>query len=69
MAQQNAKQMELGSLTEEQKIPLDSLSTLTGFPVDFIKKELLLEEDQLSLAELRRSMLTYLETHSEMLQG
>lgn len=69
MAEPSAKQMELGSLTEDQKIPLDSLSTLTGFPVDFIKKELLLEEDQLSLAELRRSMLTYLETHSEMLQG
>lgn len=68
MAQQSAKQVELGSLTEEQKIPLDSLSTLTGFPVEFIKKELLLEDDQLSLAELRRSMLTYLETHSEMLQ-
>lgn len=69
MAKLDATQMELGSLSEEQKIPLDSLSTLTGFPVDFIKKELLLDEDQLSLAELRRSMLTYLETHSEMLQG
>ena len=69
MAQTEASKMELGSLTEEQKIPLESLSTLTGFPVDFIKKELLLDDDQLSLAELRRSMLTYLESHSEMLQG
>ncbi len=69
MPQQDANQVELGNLTEEQKIPLDSLSSLTGFPVDFIKKELLLEEDQLSLAELRRSMLSYLESNSEMLQG
>ncbi|MBH47524.1 MAG: hypothetical protein CME71_05090 [Halobacteriovorax sp.] len=69
MAKPSAEQVELGSLTEEQKIPLDSLSSMTGFPVDFIKKELLLEEDQLSLAELRRSMLTYLESNSEMLQN
>ena len=69
MAKPSAEQVELGSLSEEQKIPLDSLSSMTGFPVDFIKKELLLEEDQLSLAELRRSMLTYLESNSEMLQN
>jgi hypothetical protein len=68
MAQQDAREMGLGSLTEDQKIPLNSLSNLTGFPVDFIKKELLLEDDQLSLAELRRSMLAYIENNSEMLQ-
>lgn len=67
MAQHGAE-LELGNLTEEQKIPLNSLSQLTGFPVDFIKKELLLEDDQLSLAELRKSMLAYMETNSSMLQ-
>lgn len=68
MAQQNASDLELGKLTEEQKIPLDSLSKLTGFPVDFIKKELLLDDDQLSLAELRKSMISYMETNSDLLQ-
>ncbi len=68
MAQHNATEMTTGSLSEEQKIPLDSLSKLTGFPVDFIKKELLLDDDQLSLAELRKSMLAYMETNSEMLR-
>ena len=48
--------------TEEDNIKLSvkSLAQLTGFPVDFIKKELLLETNTLSLNELRDSMVKYL---------
>lgn len=41
-------------------ISLQSLSELTGFPQEFIKGELMVQKDSLSLAELRESMLFYL---------
>ena len=44
-----------------EKVPLESLSELTGFPVEFIKKELLLDEESLSMNDLRKSMAVYLE--------
>ncbi|MBT7609504.1 MAG: hypothetical protein HN576_07095 [Bacteriovoracaceae bacterium] len=44
-----------------QKVLLESLSELTGFPVEFIKKELLLEGETLSMNDLRKSMAVYLE--------
>lgn len=47
---------------ETQSVPLSSLSEMTGFPVDFIKSELLVSEDQLSMDDLRKSMATYLES-------
>lgn len=50
------------ALGDNQKVPLSSLSELTGFPVEFIKKELLLEESELSMSDLRTSMISYLET-------
>ncbi|MBK23377.1 MAG: hypothetical protein CME70_05165 [Halobacteriovorax sp.] len=49
-------------LGDDQKVPLSSLSELTGFPVEFIKKELLLEGEELSMSDLRTSMISYLET-------
>ncbi|MCO4794626.1 MAG: hypothetical protein KC493_12985 [Bacteriovoracaceae bacterium] len=50
---------------ETKKVPLESLSELTGFPVDFIKKELLLDQESLSMEELRKSMVNYLENTAE----
>lgn len=47
---------------ETQSVPLSSLSEMTGFPVDFIKSELLVSEDQLSMDDLRKSMASYLES-------
>ncbi len=49
-------------LGETQSVPLSSLSEMTGFPVDFIKSELLVNEDQLSMEVLRKSMASYLES-------
>lgn len=41
------------------KVPISSLAELTGFPSEFIKKELLLE-DPTSMQALRVSMARYL---------
>lgn len=53
------------SFSEDQKVPLSSLSELTGFPVDFIKKELLLDSEDLSMRDLRASMINYLNKKSD----
>jgi len=54
---------------ETEKIPLESLSQLTGFPIEFIKKELLLDNEELSMEDLRSSMLNYLESTSTELNS
>ena len=41
-------------------LDLESLSTMTGFPVDYIKKELLIDQDSLTVGNLRESMVEYL---------
>jgi hypothetical protein len=49
--------------TEEEGVSLKTLSELTGFPVDYIKRELLLSGDQeLSMDELRKKVQSYLDT-------
>ena len=47
---------------EDEKISLSTLSELTGFPLKFIKKELLLEDEALSMDDLRKSMMIYLQS-------
>ena len=54
---------------EEQRVSISSLSSLTGFPVEFIKKELLVDDELLSMKQLRNSMLTYLESNSQVLNN
>lgn len=47
---------------EEAGVSLGSLAELTGFPIDYIKRELLLEGEQdLSVEELRAKVLAYLD--------
>lgn len=47
--------------TGEMPVSLDQLAELTGFPVDFIKRELLLsDEENLSVEALREKVLSYL---------
>ena len=53
----------------EKKISLASLSELTGFPIEFIKKELLIEEEPISMRELRESMMAYLEASVSEISG
>ena len=51
-----------------QKVSLASLSEMTHFPAHFIKKELFLEESEISLSELREKVSLYLEkTHKKIL--
>lgn len=52
------------SKEEEKEISLGSLAELTGFPVDYIKRELLLSDDtsHLDVEGLRKKVLTYLES-------
>lgn len=52
-------------IDEGQRVPIQSLSDLTGFPIGFIQKELLLESDEISLGDLRQLMVAYLEKTSE----
>lgn len=44
----------------EEHVSLSTLAEMTGFPVDYIKSELLLNKDALSLDELRSIMVKYL---------
>ena len=47
----------------ETEVSVGSLSELTGFPVDYIKRELLLDSDSdLSVELLREKVLAYLST-------
>jgi hypothetical protein len=60
--------MEAVGLKEEHKpasgempVTLEELAKLTGFPIDFIKRELLLaDEGDLSVEDLREKVLHYL---------
>lgn len=46
----------------ESGVALSSLAEMTGFPVDYIKRELLLTADSdLSVDELRMRVMAYLE--------
>ena len=66
MNEQLGKKLELN---QDEKISIDSLAGLTGFPADFIKRELLLEASNLSLNELRERVATYLEGNLELLKS
>lgn len=46
---------------EKMQVTLESLSELTGFPVDFIKKELLLDNDEIKMDHLRKKVASYLD--------
>ena len=54
---------EVSKPTSEKVVSLANLSKLTGFPVDYIKKELLLSgegEEGMTIEELREKVLAYL---------
>ena len=55
---------------ESEKLSLSSLSLMTGFPVDFIKSELLMDSDknELSVEDLRSHMVSFLEKNKDILK-
>jgi hypothetical protein len=51
--------------TSETEVSLGTLAELTGFPVDYIKRELLLDGDSestVNMDELRQRVLSYLDS-------
>lgn len=61
LSDQNICDSEEASTTTDQ-IDLVSLAKLTGFPSEFIKQELLIDDASISMDSLRSSMLNYLES-------
>jgi hypothetical protein len=50
----------------EKVVSLGNLAKLTGFPVDYIKRELLLDgeiEGDMTIEELKRKVLAYLDSN------
>ena len=66
-----AKTAELNSepSSTEEKVSFSTLSEMTGFPVEFIKKELLIDEEPVSMSQLRTSMASYLESTIEFVKS
>lgn len=56
-----------GVATEAQKVSMDTLSMMTGFPADFIKSELIVEGEDLSVSDLRKTMINFLEKNKDLL--
>ena len=53
--------------TGEHKVSLVTLSKMTNFPIDFIKSELVLKGDEISMFELRKTMSKYIEETGKVL--
>ena len=53
----------------EEQVSLSTLAEITGFPVDYIKSELLLNKDALSLDELRSLIVKYLVSDQQFVQA
>lgn len=51
--------------SEEGFVSLSSLSDLTGFPEEFVKRELLIEDEKVTIEELRQMTINYLNHLSE----
>jgi len=47
---------------KKDPISLVDLSELSGFPIESIKLELGLDDDEISIEELRKKMLTFLDS-------
>ncbi len=51
------------------EVQVEELAKLTGFPVEYLKAELLIEENEIDLSNLREKVLAYLDrtvsTHQE----
>lgn len=54
-------QVQAPSVSGTDVVTIEALAKLVGFPSESIKKELLLEGDQLSMTELRSTVLKFLQ--------
>jgi hypothetical protein len=54
---------DLSLAASETEVSLGTLAEMTGFPLDYIKRELILSDDNdLTVEELRKKVLDYLST-------
>ena len=56
---------DVSKTTSEAAVSLGALAELTGFPVDYIKRELLLGDEtkeDMTIDELRKKVLAYLDS-------
>ena len=53
---------------DEKGITLEQIAQLTNFPEDFIKKELLLGQEEISIKQFREKVLEYLESTMKLLK-
>lgn len=51
---------------ESENVSLNSLSMMTGFPVEFIKSELILDGEEISMDNLRKTMVNFLEKNKSL---
>lgn len=50
---------------ENEKVDLEAFANMAGFPVELVRKELFQDssnEDEISLADLRKAMLAYIDS-------
>ena len=59
---ESGRQKETESNVQGEQVSVNSLSAMTGFPIEFIKKELLISQENISVDELRKSVLDYLQS-------
>ena len=50
-------------------VDLDEFSKMAGFPSQFVKKELMVSEEKISLNELREKVLSYLDQEASELES
>ena len=54
--------------TNSDGITLEQIALLTDFPEDFIKRELLMDQEQITMSEFRARVLRYLENNADLLK-
>jgi hypothetical protein len=54
--------MNESQVVKEEAVKLSSLAEMTGFPEEFIKNELLLDGEEIQMDDLRKTMLSYLDS-------
>ncbi|MBL7666070.1 MAG: hypothetical protein JNM93_13120 [Bacteriovoracaceae bacterium] len=51
-----------GATSEGVKVDLQSFSKLTGFPIELIKEELMINGEEVELEELRKAMISLIDS-------
>ncbi len=55
------RSIENSEVQENSEVKVEELASLTGFPVEFLKSELLIDGEEIELSNLREKVLAYLD--------